>query len=90
MIPVSKLWSSEAGQHLQLRFFSLDREASKKDVQRAMQRLKVEVQAVGQKLQGALMFSCNGRGPKNFLGMWDSAVDLGAFQEAFPSVPISG
>ena len=77
-------------ERLQVRFFKLDPDSSKEDVNNAMQRLKVEVETAGQELHGALMFSCNGRGPRRFLGVRENSIDLKAFRAVFPRVPISG
>jgi len=77
-------------ERLQVCLFGLEPETSMEDVRNAMHRLKAEVKRAGQELQGALMFSCNGRGPKRFLGVREESVDLKAFRGEFPRVPISG
>ena len=55
-----------------------------------MRTLAQDVQARGQELLGALMFSCNARGPRDFLDFHgEGTTDHQAFRLAFPNAAVS-
>lgn len=75
---------------LAVRVFRLEPRACRQHVAECMVRVKNELQASGRRLLGALMFSCNARGPSVFIDRRESAIDARAFHAAFPNVPLTG
>ena len=69
--------------------FELDGEACKQDMVERMQQLRDITK--DEQLLGALMFSCNGRGPSASRGLLGEEMsDARCFANAFPNVPCLG
>lgn len=75
---------------LALRFFELKTPAAQTHVQRKMKAVAEELRQKKQEVLGALLFSCNGRGPRRFLGTANVHYDALAFMTQFPETPLSG
>lgn len=68
--------------------FELNGDACLKDVELRMQQLQDALK--DEELLGALMFSCNGRGPESNHLIRDDMADAKRFRRAFPNVPCLG
>jgi len=75
---------------LAIRFFELKTPAAQTHVQRKMKAVAEELRQKRQEVLGALLFSCNGRGPRRFLGTASAHFDALAFMTQFPETPVSG
>lgn len=86
----NKPQSPPANAQLAIRFFELTRLAAQAHVQRKMKAVATELGQKKQEVLGALLFSCNGRGPRRFLGTAYSNFDALMFMSHFPDTPVSG
>ena len=68
--------------------FALDGPSCLHDLDLTLHRLKEQL--VGEKLLGALMFSCGGRGPSKRSMMGKEMADASSFEETFPGLPCLG
>jgi hypothetical protein len=75
---------------LAIRFFELKTPAAQTHVQRKMKAVAEELRQKKQKVLGALLFSCNGRGPRRFLGEASVHFDALMFMNHFPETCVNG
>ena len=68
--------------------FALDGPACLEDLDKTLSRLKSQLN--GEKLLGALMFSCGGRGPSQRSMMKERMADASHFEEKFSGLPCLG
>lgn len=71
----------------EVRFFALDADECRKDVERLLGYVRQESDARGEQTLGAVLFTCGGRGAR-FFG--DNFVDARRFQACHPGVPLVG
>lgn len=72
----------------ELDFFSLNGEACMEDMDRTMLQLKQQTE--GEKILGALIYTCNGRGPEGGSFIPEAQSDAKRFVKVFPNVPCTG
>jgi small ligand-binding sensory domain FIST len=68
--------------------YDLDSRSCLKDVETTMERLKEQTE--NEQILGAVMFSCNGRGPYPSSFICDEMGDAKRFAQVFPQVPLLG
>lgn len=73
--------------HCEVRFFELDPDACKADLERLLRYVRTQCEESGDQVLGSIMFTCGGRQGR-FFG--EDCADAKRFQEAFPSVPLVG
>jgi small ligand-binding sensory domain FIST len=69
-------------------FFDLSGKQCMYDMTYCMEQLRI--QTSGEEILGAVMFSCNGRGPHAGMFITDSMADAKRFANVFPDVPCLG
>ena len=69
-------------------FFDLSGKQCMFDMTYCMEQL--QIQTSGEEILGAIMFSCNGRGPHAGMFITDSMADAKRFANVFPNVPCLG
>lgn len=74
-------------ENYEIDLYTLDGGACRQDVHATLQALSQEVST--QKLLGACMFSCNGRGPQSGM-LGEPMADAAAWAKYFPQVPLLG
>ncbi|GAB5032539.1 genome sequencing contig c308 [Nannochloropsis oceanica] len=79
-----------ANAQLAIRFFELTRLAAQAHVQSKLRAVAAELGQNKEKVLGALLFSCNGRGPRRFMDTAHSNFDALMFMSHFPDTPLSG
>lgn len=79
---------TESLQNAQLDLFSLDGEECKKHLDWTLQQLKKQAQE--ETILGAVMFSCNGRGPDARSLLRESMADATRFHKHFATTPCCG
>jgi hypothetical protein len=79
---------TETLQGAQLDFFFLDGPACMEDMDETVAKLKEQTK--GEEILGAVMFSCNGRGPKSGYLIPEEMADAKRFATGFPRVPCLG
>eukprot|EP00980_Cylindrotheca_fusiformis_P019916 scaffold7017_cov134-Cylindrotheca_fusiformis.AAC.11 len=72
----------------EINFFALCGDACLSDMERTVEKLKEQTQ--GEKILGAVMFSCNGRGPQRGGLITEPMADARRFSKGFPNVPCLG
>lgn len=75
---------------LTVKFFDLKTQSAQAHVQKKMRAVAEELRRNGQDVLGALLFSCNGRGPRRFLDARSTHVDASAFTAEFPGRQVGG
>ena len=78
----------ESLQNAQLDVFSLDGEECNKHLDWTLEQLKKQTQE--ELILGAVMFSCNGRGPDERSLLRERMADATRFQKHFPTTPCGG
>jgi hypothetical protein len=79
-----------ANGQLAIRFFELTASAAQTHVQRKMKAVAEELRQKRQEVLGALLFSCNGRGPRRFLDTASMHFDALTFMNHFPETCVNG
>jgi small ligand-binding sensory domain FIST len=69
-------------------FFDLSGKQCMYDMTYCMEQLRM--QTAGDEILGAIMFSCNGRGPHAGMFITESMADAKRFAEVFPNIPCLG
>jgi small ligand-binding sensory domain FIST len=69
-------------------FFNLDGAECKNDLEEKMRQLREA--SAGEQVLGAVMFSCNGRGPEAGVWMSEPMADAKRFTNVFPAIPLAG
>lgn len=82
--------SNETLLNAEVDFFSLNGTACMEDMDRTMRKLKEQTTDCGEKLLGALMYTCSGRGPCAGSLIPESMSDAKRFAKVFPDVPCLG
>lgn len=75
-------------QGAEIDFFALSGAACISDMDHTVAKLKEQTQ--GEKILGAVMFSCNGRGPQRGALIAEAMADATRFSNGFPKVPCLG
>lgn len=82
--------SQEPLEGAEIDFFTMSEKSIMEDMDRTMVQLREQTK--GEELLGALMYSCNGRGPtptlRNFIS--EQMIDATRFARVFPDVPCMG
>ncbi|VEU34740.1 unnamed protein product [Pseudo-nitzschia multistriata] len=78
----------ETLEEAEMDFFCLNGEACMEDMDRTM--LKLKEQTKGEEILGALMYTCNGRGPEIGYLIPEEMSDAKRFARSFPAVPCLG
>ena len=73
-----------------VRVYALTAEACASDVDAQLKSLASELAADKRELMGALMFSCNGRGPSSMGPGLDQMLDARVCERNFPNLPLVG
>jgi hypothetical protein len=75
-------------ENAELNLFRLEGETCKQHMDWTLQQLKKQTR--DERILGAVMFSCNGRGPETDGLMTDRMSDASQFQKHFPTIPCCG
>jgi len=75
-------------QHAEIDFFKLTGDACLADMDTTVAKLKDQTK--GEKILGAVMYSCNGRGPERRGLITETMADATRFSKGFPNVPCLG
>jgi len=70
-----------------VQFYAFDPQSCKQDLATRLAAMKAETERKGERLLGAVMFTCNGR-THNFFG--EAAFDATTFSKTFPATPLIG
>jgi len=74
----------------ELKLFRLTQKAIVSDLDDMLCRLKAETESNQEELMGALVFTCNGRGPSESVFIKEENLDASRFAEKFPNLPLMG